>query len=330
MADILRIIFERGLEISRAPHALQYNRHVTQGAFDRLCEEVKKKYAARPVLVTEQYTNSRPIDYLLRCDDARMLEYGFSCVMNSALAGFQHGLFDKMQGVRYIVPAVAYHCKRLATLYSDACLAQAESVASISEKWPVSPEMGQMGNSNIYYEIDALITATRRAYDTLRYILWNRYGNPGSCPNNFIKTLNTCTRAPCDLKDRLDRSWREFGVKLTDYRDCIQHYVRLDHFDGQITMKRVDDEIWSATCLIPDNPDERSQNSFRFDRCLDALTYGWELTNELFDVAVALLKAVAAELGVTIEGGPTAMSVYPADWKPWFRIATAVGSCWNS
>ncbi len=75
-------------------------------------------------------------------------------------------------------------------------------------------------------KLKLLITSAKRTYDSLRYILWNVFGpGKGSVPNNLQKTVADCPRLPADLRRSLDESWSSYGAKMTDYRDCTQHYV---------------------------------------------------------------------------------------------------------
>ena len=47
-----------------------------------------------------------------------------------------------------------------------------------------------------------------------------------------------------------------------------------------------------SSLRIPDNPEAKSQSAFTFAKGLDALTYGWELSNEIVRVATAIMMAV--------------------------------------
>lgn len=51
------------------------------------------------------------------------------------------------------------------------------------------------------------------------------------------------------------------------------------------------------TLRIPDNPECRSKAKFRYDRNMDALTYGWEATNELVEMSEAIIEAVGQHVG---------------------------------
>jgi hypothetical protein len=44
--------------------------------------------------------------------------------------------------------------------------------------------------------------------------------------------------------------------------------------------------------LIPDNPEDKSKRKFRYAGKIDALTYGWEIANEIVDVASTIVNAI--------------------------------------
>jgi len=59
-------------------------------------------------------------------------------------------------------------------------------------------------------------------------------------------------------------------------------------------MEELEDGVWFITFWIPDNPKEvlHQKAKFRYTSKRDALTYGWKLTNEIVEVAQAIVDAV--------------------------------------
>ena len=192
---------------------------------------------------------------------------------------------------------MVYHCQELSLLYSDIC----DTALEVRQVLAIEGNTFNLqGQSEAYYEFEALITAARRTYDALRYILWPVFGpGRGSTPSNFSKTLENCNRLTETLRDDLANSWMLHGEKLTAYRDCIQHYVPVTFGNETASLQRVDGGTWSVQLRIPDNPEAKSQRSFQFAGGLDALTYGWEVANELITVAGKVLAAIP----VTANGG---------------------------
>lgn len=123
-------------------------------------------------------------------------------------------------------------------------------------------------------------------------IIWHVFGPRCDAPNSFEDALEGCNKLPSTLKERLIESWTRFGERINDYRNCVEHYVPLHQGFPSANMSRLEKGIWSTTLLIPDNPEGRSQKNFQFYSKIDALTYGWELTNEITEVTYLIVDEV--------------------------------------
>jgi hypothetical protein len=193
--------------------------------------------------------------------------------------------------VQYVSGALVYHCQELALWYSKIC----DCAVGIGQISPWKNEtLFLQGQSEAYYEFDALITAARRTYDALRYVMWSVFGQRGHTPSNFRKTLDSCKGLPDKLGARLSESWDTHGVKLTDYRDCIQHYAPVSYGIETAQLTQVAGGTWSVLLRIPDNPETKSRRAFKFATGLDALTYGWEITSELIGLSTEVFAAIPA------------------------------------
>ena len=125
----------------------------------------------------------------------------------------------------YLVGALEYHCERVAKIYTGI----SKQFASL----PIGTDEADKGTfgyqADPYYEFDAAVTVARRCSDVSRYLLWEYFGpGRGTMPRSFAKTVPLCTPLPSELRDRLDQSWERFGTRITDYCDCLQHYVPVD------------------------------------------------------------------------------------------------------
>jgi hypothetical protein len=214
--------------------------------------------------------------------------------------GLGHRFFQKCYSLSYGLQGILYHCQQMALGYAAACRSMFR-IGLIpfndgAERGDVSTFGGQV---ELYFELDALTAKARRTYDALGHVIWDAYGHPRDrCPGNFANFLDVCNRVPDVLHSRLSQSWNTFGVKLKDYRDCILHYTPLDTRIGSACMVRLDCGAWSAKIFIPDNPEARAASKFTFDRRLDALNYGWELTSEVIDVSALVADSIRSRLGV--------------------------------
>jgi hypothetical protein len=91
------------------------------------------------------------------------------------------------------------------------------------------------------------------------------------------------------------------GEQVTDYRDCIQHYVPVDFPNSSIHMQKLDNSTWTAQMILPDNPSAKARAQFTYDKMRDALSYGWEVATEVLEVAEAISEAIAVKKGDTTE-----------------------------
>jgi hypothetical protein len=229
---------------------------------------------------------------VLTLDGSEALNLRFSSLsLSEALPKASYlKLLRPAANIQYIAGAILYHVQELALHYSRVC----NDFVRIRQLLPIKRDRSSFGNqSEPYYEAEALITAARRAYDALRYILWKSFGPGGKdTPSNFSKTIMACGKMPCGLKKSLTDSWKNYGVKMTAFRDCIQHYVPVT-FDLQTaSMERVFGDVWALRLRLPDNPECKSQKAFSFARDLDALTYCWELANEIFRISAEVFANI--------------------------------------
>lgn len=174
-----------------------------------------------------------------------------------------------------------------ALMYHFAGLVRAHEVVGNSfkdltriEGWTHSPRSYFSSHPEPYYELDALLTVIRRAYDTLRYPLWKLFGSRGTRPRSLSAMLEVCPGLPPDIADDLRSSWDSIGTSVTAYRDCLQHYTPVDFGLSSMFVEEAADGVWGVTARIPDNPESKSRAAFSFSRDLNALRFCWESTLE--------------------------------------------------
>lgn len=287
--DIGRIIFEKGIEISHGEDGVWFYKSspTKQSVANRA--EVSKKYGVRPILLSIRIPpgDERKILWLFPTEGNKVLELEQTDLQQMAIDKDIPPIFQF--NLNYIVGTVVYHCKRLAEIYSDICRTFIQGPTYALHKIDRAIFSGQF---EAYYEFEALITAATRAYDTTRHVLWRAFGGRGSVPSSFKKTLRLCDGIPIALDEQLHLSWARFGTKVKEYRDCIQHYVPIGGLVPAARMVKLQGDIWSTTLWIPDNPEARSHKEFKYDSELDALIYGWELTNEILEIVQAIVQTV--------------------------------------
>ena len=244
-----------------------------------------------PIVLMQDYDNGHVTEILLRPGSGQVFGLSITDLEQKALRANLD--FQSIHRVVYILTSVEYHCVELCKAYRDACASFTAVPAAFAGR--DEPIVTYQGPVDAYFEFDALVTALRRAYDTLRYPLWRYFGAAnGSVPSSFARTINVCDAIPSELADRLATSWQTCGELVTAYRDCIQHYCPVGLGQTVMWMTRANDGVWSTSARIPDNPSARSQIGFTYAGQLDALRFGWDCSNEVLDVASLIVDAAVA------------------------------------
>jgi hypothetical protein len=285
---ISRIVFEKGLELCREEDDSFCLQSIRGLQPRKPLMELFERYSVRPILLASRHESGDEFTMLLPAKEKRILDVELSQLIQVAITSDIPSLHHF--NLTYIIGAVIYHCKRLAEVYSEIC----RNFASFPIPEENKSDRQILGNQpEPYYELDALITAAIRSYDTARYIIWYFFGlSKGDTPASFSKTLKSCEDLPTKLKDRLEYSWTQFGEGAKEYRDCIHHYAPMARAIPYSIMERLENGAWATSTWIPDNPKIRSQKKFTYDLQIDALTYGWELTDEIVEVTRAIVDAV--------------------------------------
>ena len=178
----------------------------------------------------------------------------------------------------YMGESTVYHCRRLTDLYRGVLA---------SGDIPVGPD--DMLRSRVidqYFEFEALICDSIRAFETARLPLWAAFGS-GSMPRNYAKLIKSIGSPPA-LSAFLG-SYED----AKDYSDCTHHFA---HFGSRLPFARLQlhkGKVWSVTAMIPDNPSVRSHDHFSFDQRLDALSYGWTMTNQVIKLVHSVSENLA-------------------------------------
>lgn len=198
--------------------------------------------------------------------------------------------WDDRKNMTYIVSALIYHTSALAVQYSRI----------INQfLWPTSGELFgservvYSGNSEPYYEFDALVTAAIRALDAARKPLWHLLNAPGSVPSSFKKTLVALEeqgKIDAVLLGRIESLRKPRCERAKEYRDCIQHYVSPGATNDFALMEQIDSNVWGVWARLPDNPEVRSASRFTFNDRIDALEYGWRVAYDVQEIVRVVLE----------------------------------------
>lgn len=302
-----RIIYEKGVEIRRQSdgHWCYHSAHGEYSPLKKISPTDIRALGIRPI-VLEAVADSRHGTALLLpseegIDDILMSEGpAFFTLPPDHWFDMQiNDLFHKMieveikittaEKVAYTLRSVSHHCQRLAEDYSR-INEDFTAIRPFSEG--EADKMLFSANYSPWFEFDALVTAVRRAYDSTKDILWYNFGNKVDCPSSFYKTYPKCDQLPNSLGEKLDSSWKDYGLKVTSYRNNVQHYANMDFGMASVEMVKLNNSVWGSKVLLPDNPEVKARDKFLYKEGVDALTYGWQIACEVLDVSSAIIAAV--------------------------------------
>lgn len=282
---IFHIVFEKGIEIIRTEKGFWIYKSVRGNQITTDPEEVQKKYGVRPVLMTGRMATNFYRTVLLsdKGNNIGKIQVSLAKSIPSQSEFYRINL-------KYVLDSIHHFCERLIEAYTHIC--------STFVKAPFPDNFRDdkvvLGyQAEPYYEFDALVTQVIRFYEITRYIVWKKFGNSNkSMPSSLEKTLSLCTGLPSTLLKRINFSLTTYKEKAKKYRDCIIHYVPVSPYLPYAIMTQLEEGAWGTSLLLPDNPEAKSQKKFRFDSHLDLLTYAWELTNEIGEIAQVIIREV--------------------------------------
>jgi len=256
-------------------------------------------YGLRPVLHCKSDIIG-DFEFLRSIETYEPLELQLPAISSPTIENMSiHHLYKKASALEYDAGAVLYHCRNLANEYS-VVLAQHERIRELLHRsipGYKEPDFMSVGNQNtIYYEFDALLSASRRVYDKIAHLLWQAFIGGGSMKHmkEALKDNTFINSCPQPLATRLEKSWTSVGAKLKDYRDHTQHFGSTDIGLCTVSMERLANNTWRVRARIPDNPVAKSKKKFTYALGHDALTYGWEITNEIMSLAIEAVAVSSA------------------------------------
>ncbi len=280
---LYRVIFEKGVETQLDDKGLWYFQSVRDGNPVRWTPSIEgSQFGLRPLLLVYDTPQGLQEDLLSPNNSASLdLYFNVETILLPKSLAVEH-----FHDFIYAFGALTYHCKQLAYIYCEIAKGFAQSKARF-EGEDKGESFAVVHDCNVFYEFDALITATIRCYSMIRIVLWSIYcSGLGSRPANFRNFLSKSTsRLPQRLHERLQVSWNDWGNRANDYRDFIQHYSTLTETGWPLPKsRRLENNIWCISVVLPDNPERKSREAFVFDKNTDALSYGWELTGQMENV----------------------------------------------
>ncbi len=282
------VVLERGVYLKKIYYDLWQFRGKGSEPVARL-SEILGQLDLAVVRVTFESRSSQSRHFLAPRTAGRLvLEMQVQALRNGPL--FVDNEFARsVRNIAYIAEASVYHCQQLVGQYLEVL----DTNTHHGQKLDLfSDDFISTGAVSPYFEVEALITTVVRAYNTIRFPLWSAFGTGGTPPSNFERVAEKL-RVPDALHAVLPPAVETYK-ETKEYRDCIQHYA---HFGARLPFARVqlrNGLAWSVLALLPDNPETKAYDKFAYTKQIDAMSYGWSITERLLNDLTVLISAFPA------------------------------------
>lgn len=232
----------------------------------------------RPIIMEIPFAEklSGYMGWLLPVRPGRAMDVQLSEAHNPALS-WQPSFGKAARHLLYLFEAAVYHCKRLAYAYADVT----QHFVQIADQEVSSAPVMFSNQLGPIFEFDALTSVAVRVYEAIRFPIHKMLAPPKYDVPRSFKDLLKCSWLSPELLQVLIESWNRVGESAKHYRDCIHHYIAPGANRPFVFLIAVTNTVWGMTYWIPDNPSVRNPDKFTYDRRMDALTFGWELTDEV-------------------------------------------------
>ena len=231
---------------------------------------VLTNFGVRPVLA-EGSSQHAMVSFLLPAIRGRLLD-----IYRSEL--------DLLKPLKYVMGSMIYHCSALARLYAQECTRFAQRATG--EMGSGGRTSGEKENKVVvrleapFYEFEALMNKIVLGYEYLRYAIWRKYQSGTETPRNFTDTIKRC-KLPLAIEKRIKLSRDHCYLPARKFRYCIQRNLEVGASSWCLLEKKYE-LLWLFLARLPDNPEEKSADHFKFDQGRDALTVAWEYVSEFF------------------------------------------------
>ncbi len=125
--------------------------------------------------------------------------------------------------------------------------------------------------------------------------MWReRRGTPDTLPETLDRVMARGDGEVQMIVAPLEDVWRCSGTRLLAYRDGTARHHPITAHGGRCGAVLNDGDVWETRIDLPDNPEVRSPEAFRFDEEIDLLDYAWTTTCEVVRCVERVLPQVYA------------------------------------
>ena len=270
--DIVRIIYERGVQILRADQgwlvpSSERLQHVDSP------HDIESALGVRPIIRDTQFN----VPFF---QPRRMVDPSGNPVSRARyLKGYVEDPARRIY--KYLVEHHLYcavaHLGYLAEAYGGL------AVLHNQHRWGLPEHARDQSQKQLFDSAlrhgEAIFTSLCSSLDACSMLVWRGpKAKPGYLPDVLNKVMTTADPDMRLLIAPLEEIWYEVGERLAQYRDCSAAHHPITSLGGSSRAFLNEADLWEMRMELPDNPDVKSVELFTFEQKIDLLDYCWRTT----------------------------------------------------
>lgn len=270
--DLVRIIYERGVQLLRSDHgwlipSSERLQHVDSP------QEVEGALGVQPIICDTQL--NVPFFQPRRVIDPNGKPVSRARYLKGYVEDPKRRIYKYM--VEHHLYCAVAHLGYVAEAYGGLAVLQNEHRWSVPEHARVQSQQ-QLRDSALLHG-EAIFTSLCSSLEASSVLVWrDGKARPTLLPEALDKVMTSSDADMRLLVAPLEEVWYEVGVRLLQYRDCsAAHHPITDH-GGKSRPVLNEADMWETRMEIPDNPDASRPEQFTFDQGIDLLDYCWRTT----------------------------------------------------
>ena len=270
--DLVRIIYERGVQLLRSEHgwlipSSERLQHVENPG------EVEGALDVRPIICDTQL--NVPFFQPRRVIDPSGKPVSRARYLKGYVEDPQRRIYKYM--VEHHLYCAVAHLGYVAEAYGGLAVLQNQHRWSVPEHARAQSQQ-QLRDSALLHG-EAIFTSLCSILEASSVLVWrDGKAKPALLPEALDKVMKSSDADMRLLVAPLEEVWYEVGVRLRQYRDCsAAHHPITDH-GGESRPVLNEADMWETRMEIPDNPEVSRPEQFTFDEGIDLLDYCWRTT----------------------------------------------------
>lgn len=270
--DLVRIIFERGLQVLKAedrwliPSSERLQRVEAPG-------EVETAFGVRRIICDTQF--NVPFFQPRRVVDPNGQPVSRARYLKGYVEDTSRRIYKYM--VEHHLYCGVAHLGYLAEAYGGLAVLHNQHRWELPEH-VLSHSRSQLLDSAMRHG-EAVFTSLCSTLDAARFLVWRERSRP---PTTLAETLDAVmTSGDPEMRAAaapLDELEERLGRRLTAYRDCTAEFHPITDLQGRCAPDLNEGDAWEMHIDLPDNPDAARAADLTFAEGIDLLDYCWSTT----------------------------------------------------